>query len=58
MVYIYFQIQKYYTMKQRYPELFTVSPPSHMSNMLKMQIQYMLPHRDTNGRQVYIFRVG
>lgn len=54
----WFQIQKYYTMKQQSPELFKVSPPKEMQHMLEMQIQNMLPLRDPNGRQVYIFRVG
>jgi len=49
---------KYYAMKEASPELFKVSPPSQMQNMLEMQIQCMLPLRDSNGRQLYIFRVG
>ncbi|XP_055545875.1 retinaldehyde-binding protein 1-like [Wyeomyia smithii] len=50
-------IQKYYKMKDEYPEIFKVSPPSEMKFMLEMQIQCMLPKKDDNGRQFYLFRV-
>ncbi|EDS28629.1 conserved hypothetical protein [Culex quinquefasciatus] len=50
-------IQKYYKMKDEYPEIFKVSPPSEMKFMLEMQIQCMLPKRDDSGRQIYVFRV-
>lgn len=45
-------------MKQHSAELFRVSPISQLHELLKMQMQYMLPNRDSNGRQIYIFRVG
>lgn len=51
-------IQKYYCMKEHSPELFHVSPPSDLKNMLEMQIQCMLNTKDQHGRQVYLFRVG
>lgn len=51
-------MQKYYKMKDEYPEIFKVSPPSEMKFMLEMQIQCMLPKKDESGRQIYIFRVG
>lgn len=52
------QMQKYYKMKEEYPEIFKVSPPSEMKFMLEMQIQTMLPKKDEHGRQIYLFRVG
>lgn len=52
------QIQKYYKMKDEYPEIFKVSPPSEMKFMLEMQCQCMLPKKDDSGRQIYLFRVG
>jgi alpha-tocopherol transfer protein len=51
-------IQKYYWMKEHSPELFHVSPPSDLKSMLEMQIQCMLPQKDVQGRQIYLFRVG
>lgn len=48
---------KYFSMKQQSPELFKVSPISDLSDLLQMQIQLMIPNRDSNGRQLYIFRV-
>lgn len=45
-------------MKKHFPELFKVSPPSELQSLLELQIQHMIPLRDQNGRQVYIFRVG
>uniref|UniRef100_A0A182NES0 CRAL-TRIO domain-containing protein n=1 Tax=Anopheles dirus TaxID=7168 RepID=A0A182NES0_9DIPT len=50
-------MQKYYKMKEEYPEIFKVSPPSEMKFMLEMQIQTMLPKKDEHGRQIYLFRV-
>lgn len=50
-------MQKYYKMKDEYPEIFKVSPPSEMKFMLEMQIQCMLPKKDESGRQIYLFRV-
>lgn len=51
-------MQKYYWMKEHSPELFHVSPPSDLINMLEMQMQCMLNTKDQHGRQVYLFRVG
>lgn len=51
-------IQKYYWMKEHSPELFHVSPPLDLKNMLEMQIQCMLNTKDQQGRQIYLFRVG
>lgn len=51
-------LQKYYWMKENSPELFHVSPPSELKNMLEMQIQCMLNTKDQHGRQIYLFRVG
>jgi len=51
-------MQKYYWMKEHSPELFHVSPPSELKTMLELQIQCMLPQKDSHGRQVYLFRVG
>lgn len=44
-------------MKNDSSDLFRVSPLSDMQELLKMQIQQILPHRDSNGSVVYIFRV-
>lgn len=51
-------IQKYYWLKEHSPELFHVSPPAELKSMLEMQIQCMLPQKDSQGRQIYLFRVG
>lgn len=53
-----FQMLKYHSMKKNSPELFHVSPPAELKPMLEMQIQWMLPQKDSHLRQVYIFRVG
>ncbi|CAD7086529.1 unnamed protein product [Hermetia illucens] len=53
----YRMLLKYFSMKQHSAELFRVSPISQLHELLKMQMQYMLPNRDSNGRQIYIFRV-
>ena len=45
-------------MKRDFPELFRVSPIEDLEFLLDMQIQWMLPDKDPNGRQIYIFRVG
>lgn len=54
---IFRQIQKYFKMKNDSSDLFRVSPLSDMQELLKMQIQQVLPHRDSNGSVIYIFRV-
>lgn len=54
----FMMMQKYYWMKENSPELFHVSPPSDLKNMLEMQIQCMLNTKDRQGRQIYLFRVG
>jgi hypothetical protein len=51
-------MQRYYVMKLRCPELFKVPRPSEKRHILEMQAQNMLEDRDSNGRRVYIFRVG
>lgn len=51
------QIQKYFKMKSESPDLFRVSPVSEMHDLLKMQMQQVLPQLDNNGSVVYIFRV-
>jgi hypothetical protein len=45
-------------MKLRSPELFRVPRPSEKQHILELQAQNMLDERDSNGRRVYIFRVG
>jgi hypothetical protein len=45
-------------MKLRCPELFRTPRPSEKLHILEMQAQNMLEDRDSNGRRVYIFRVG
>lgn len=45
-------------MKENSPSLFRVSPVTDLKYMLEMQIQCMLPLKDSHGRQVYVFRVG
>lgn len=43
-------------MKNESPDLFRVSPFADMNDLLKMQIQQVLPH-DSNGSVIYVFRV-
>lgn len=44
-------------MKNESPELFRVSPSTDLHDLLKMQIQQVLPDRENSGSIVYIFRV-
>lgn len=53
----FFQIQKYFKMKNESPDLFRISPLSDMQNLLKMQMQQILPQHDENGSLIYLFRV-
>lgn len=44
-------------MKTESPDLFHVSPISEMDDLLRMQMQHVLPNPDDNGSMIYIFRV-
>lgn len=44
-------------MKSDAPDLFRISPLSDMENLLKMQMQQILPQHDGNGSVIYLFRV-
>lgn len=44
-------------MKSESPDLFRISPMSDMQNLLKMQMQQILPQNDENGSVIYLFRI-
>lgn len=44
-------------MKNESPDLFRVSPLSEMQELLKMQMQQILPQHDEGGSVIYVFRV-
>lgn len=44
-------------MKSESRDLFHVSPVSEMQDLLKMQMQQVLPDLDDNGSIVYVFRI-
>lgn len=50
-------MQKYFKMKKDSPDLFQTSPSTEMHELLAMQMQQMLPERDSHGRVIYVFRV-
>lgn len=44
-------------MKSEAPDLFRISPMCDMQNVLKMQMQTVLPQPDENGSVIYLFRI-
>lgn len=52
------QLQRYYLMKLKCPELFGCPLPSENGKVFELQAQNMLQQRDQLGRRVYIIRVG
>lgn len=44
-------------MKSEAPDLFRISPLCDMQNVIKMQMQQVLPERDENGSVIYLFRI-
>lgn len=44
-------------MKRESPELFHVSPVTEMQELLKMQMQQILPNPHANGSVVFVFRI-
>lgn len=44
-------------MKSESPDLFRVSPLLDMQELIKMQMQQVLPQHDEGGSVIYVFRV-
>ncbi|VVC28817.1 Cellular retinaldehyde binding/alpha-tocopherol transport,CRAL/TRIO, N-terminal domain,CRAL-TRIO lipid [Cinara cedri] len=50
-------IQNYYEVKERSPALFDLTGPTKSKVLLESGTIFMLPYRDQQGREIYVFRL-
>jgi len=51
-------LKQYYTMRRNHMELFKELCPLALKPVLEKRLQYVIPIRDKEGRQIFVFRAG